>query len=112
MHHAIRNSKATGHYDEVVRSAQKVSRATQELRKAATWVETVVSRDDIYESILDTADACIEGNVNAEINQELSNERGLMLDLSKLLHKIANESENLPSNALNCVLDQIKTHPL
>lgn len=112
MHHAIRNSKATGHYEEVVRSAQKISQATEELRKAAAWVETVCSRNDIYQSISETADACIDGDFSAEINQELSDERSLMMDLSKLLYKIADESESIPTPMLNCIVDQVKTHPL
>ena len=112
MHHAIRNSKATGHYEEVVRSAQKISQVTKEFRKAASWVEAVCCRDDIYNSILETSDACIEGDVSDEINQELNEERALMNDLSRLLHKIADESENLPTSALSCIVDQIKTHPL
>ena len=112
MHHAIRNSKATGHYDEVVRSAQKVSQVTDEFRKAASWIKTVCSRDDIYESIAETADASIDGDFNTEIRNELNDERALMIDLSKLLYKIADESEKLPIPMLNCIVDQIKTHPL
>lgn len=112
MHHAIRNCKATGHYEEVVRSAQKVSKVTEEFRKAASWVEAVCSRDDIYKSIVETADASIDGDFSDEINQELNDERTLMMDLSKLLYKIADESENMPDHMLNCVVNQIKTHPL
>ncbi|OHT08067.1 hypothetical protein TRFO_23612 [Tritrichomonas foetus] len=112
MHHEIRNTKASGKYDDLLKSAQSISQVTKELQKAAAWVETLCSRDDVYDSILTTADACIDGCEDTGVEDELISERSMMKEISLFLHKIAEESEKYKSPILDCVLDQIVTHPL
>ena len=110
MHHVIRNSKASGHYDEVVQSAKKVAQEVYELQRAADWVQTLCARDDVYDTIIQATNACIDGDT--EIEKELNEERAMLKDLSLLLNKMADESNQLKSPKLCCLLDQIKTHPL
>lgn len=112
MHRAIRNCKATGHYEEIITSAKNVSDASTELHKAGRWIETVAARDDVYQLILNTANSCIDGDISDDVIQELQNERDLMNDISSILHNLAEETQNVNTPILDGIMSQIKTHPL
>jgi hypothetical protein len=82
----------------------------REESRAAEWVGVIPGRDDVYEVLLETAEAAVAGQAQPMLGRELSEERELLLNIADVMRRLAGESIGLETPMLDAVVAELETH--
>lgn len=110
MHCEVKKYQESRHCDNIIAAAQTIQAANEELHKASKWLSMLSARDDIYQSLADLADDCMDNKASAMAVNELTHERNMLKELSQLFEYIADESDQNQDPLLNALTEQVITH--
>lgn len=90
-------------------SFESVSKVCEYTARSQQWLETLISRDDLYHNIVRAAGSCMKGAASTATTKELTSERRKIKDLADELGKLINECNSVQTPLVDSIIAQCIT---